>query len=56
MSEPCPCWLNSYSYGHEGHCCWRGPDDAYQLGSLPPCGHWHPDVPRPIVQSSRCEE
>ena len=33
--------------GHEGHCCWLDPADTYQLGSLPPCGHWHPDVPRP---------
>jgi hypothetical protein len=47
VTGPCRCWTNTNALGHEGHCCWLDPADTYQLGSLPPCGHWHPDVPRP---------
>lgn len=47
--EPCRCWTNIYAFRHDGHCCWNHPGDTFELGSLPPCGHWHPSVPRPEV-------
>ena len=47
ITEPCRCWTTTSAMGHDGHCCWSHPGDTYELGSLPPCGHWHPSVPRP---------
>ena len=46
---PCSCWVGRPIF-HEGHCCFREdprPLDEIGLGDTPPCGHWHPDVPRP---------
>lgn len=48
--EPCRCWVLSPAIPHEGHCCFGYPDpdgEVYQRGQEPPCGHWHPAVPRP---------
>ena len=47
---PCQCWTRVPAIPHGNHCCFGYPDpdgDAYQYGQPPPCGHWHPDVPRP---------
>ena len=53
MSNPCQCWVQSPLTGHSGHCCFGyRDDDAYQRGQPPPCGHWHPDVPRPIEETA----
>ncbi|MBU8830863.1 hypothetical protein [Mycolicibacterium goodii] len=49
-TDPCPCWTRQPALPHAGHCCFGFPDpdgDVYQRGQAPPCGHWHPDVPRP---------
>lgn len=47
----CPCWLDNYSHASDIHCCFRDvPLEDCHLGVDPPCGHWHPDVPRPTSQ------
>ncbi len=49
-TEPCRCWITSPAIPHTGHCCFGYPDpdgELYQRGNLPPCQHWHPDVPKP---------
>jgi hypothetical protein len=48
--DPCRCWTTSPPLPHSGHCCFGYPDpdgNVYQRGQEPPCGHWHPNVPRP---------
>lgn len=47
---PCSCWTRVPALPHANHCCFGTPDpdgELYQRGQEPPCGHWHPDVPRP---------
>ena len=47
---PCSCWTRVPPVPHASHCCFGTPDpdgELYQRGKLPPCQHWHPDVPRP---------
>lgn len=47
-TAPCSCWTRQPALPHQGHCCFGyREDDAYEYGKTPPCGHWHPDVPRP---------
>lgn len=49
--EPCRCWTG-LALPHSGHCCFAHPaldGTAYRRGQAPPCGHWHPEVPRPTI-------